>query len=70
MRQVRAERKKISELQGAQHREVKRVTIQRASKGPNHVTSTFFNAVHLVPKDLRFEYGVAAPNLFLASAAI
>jgi len=26
-------------------------------KSPNNVTSTFFNTVHLVPKDLRFEHG-------------
>ena len=26
-------------------------------KSPNNVTSTFFNAVHLLPKDLRFEHG-------------
>ena len=28
-----------------------------APKSPNNVTSTFFNTVHLVPKDLRFEHG-------------
>jgi len=28
-------------------------------KNPNSVTRTFFNAVHLLPKDLRFEYGGA-----------
>ena len=31
----------------------------RASKSPNNVTSTFFNTVHLLPKDLRFEHGGA-----------
>jgi len=30
-----------------------------APKCPNNVTSTFFNTVHLLPKDLRFEYGGA-----------
>ena len=33
-------------------------------KNPNNVTSTFFNAINLVPKDLRFKHG--APNLLLA----
>ena len=28
-------------------------------KSPNNVTSTFFNRVHLLPKDLRFEQGGA-----------
>jgi len=28
-------------------------------KSPNNVTSTFFNTVHLLPKDLRFEHGGA-----------
>jgi len=28
-------------------------------KGPNNVTSTFFNTVHLLPKDLKFEHGGA-----------
>jgi len=32
-------------------------------KNPNNVTSTFFNAINLVPKDLRFKHG--APNLLL-----
>ena len=30
-----------------------------ALKSPNSVTSTFFNTVHLVPKDLRFKHGGA-----------
>jgi len=30
-----------------------------APKGLNNVTSTFFNSVHLLPKDLRFKYGGA-----------
>jgi len=28
-----------------------------ALKSPNSVTITFFNTVHLLPKDLSFEYG-------------
>jgi len=32
-----------------------------APKCPNIVASTFFNAVHLLPKELRFEYGGAKP---------
>jgi len=31
----------------------------RSPKSPNIVTSTFFNTVHLLPKDLRFEHGGA-----------
>jgi len=27
------------------------------AKRPNNVTSTFFNSVHLLQKDLRFEHG-------------
>jgi len=40
-----------------------------APKTPNNVTSTFFNTVHLLPKDLGFEHGGAklafcpGPNL-------
>jgi len=30
-----------------------------ASKSPNNVTDTFFNTVHLLPKDLRLERGGA-----------
>ena len=30
-----------------------------APKSPNNVTSTFFNTVHLLPKDLKFEQGGA-----------
>ena len=33
----------------------------RASKCPTNVTSTFFNTLHWVPKDLRFEHGCAKP---------
>jgi len=32
-------------------------------ENPNNVTGTFFNAVHLLPEDLRFEHG--APNLLI-----
>jgi len=39
-----------------------------ASKSPNNVTSTFFNTVRLLPKDLRFDHG--ASNLPLAPGAI
>ena len=34
-------------------------TIPRAPKFPNDITSIFFNTVHLLPKDLRFEHGGA-----------
>jgi len=40
----------------------------RVPKSPNIVTSTFFNTVHLLPKDLKFEQG--APNLLLVPDAI
>jgi len=36
-------------------------------KSPKNVTSTFFNTVHLLLKDLRLEHG--APNLILAPGA-
>jgi len=39
-----------------------------APKSPNNVTSTFFNTVHLLPKDLSFEHG--ALNLLLILDAI
>jgi len=32
-------------------------SLRGAPKSPNNVTSTFFNAVRLLPKDLRFEHG-------------
>jgi len=35
----------------------KKGTNPRAPKSPNNVTSTFFNTVNLLPKDLRFEHG-------------
>jgi len=31
----------------------------RSAKNPNDVTRTFFNTVHLLPEDLRFENGGA-----------
>jgi len=40
-------------------------SLREAPKGPNNVTSIFFNGVHLLPKDIRFEYGgdkVLAPG--------
>jgi len=37
-------------------------------KSSKNTTSTFFNTVHLLPKDLSFEHG--APNLLLAPGAI
>ena len=39
-----------------------------APKSPNNATSTFFNAVHLLPKDLKFEHGGA--KLLLTPGAI
>ena len=36
-----------------------KVNIPRAPKSPNDVSSTFFNALYLLPKDLRFEHGGA-----------
>jgi len=39
-----------------------------AQKSPNNVTRTFFNVVHLLPKDLKFEHGGA--KLLLAPGAI
>ena len=38
-------------------------SLRRAQKSLNSVTSTFFNAVHFLPKDLMFEH--RAPKLFL-----
>ena len=46
----------------------RRITAGEAPKSPNNVTSSFFHTAHLLPKDLRFEYG--APNLLLAPGAI
>jgi len=34
-----------------------------APKIPNNVTSTLFNTVHLLPKDLKFKYGDDKPAL-------
>ena len=42
--------------------------VVRAPKSSNNVTSTFFNTVDLLPKDLRFEHGL--PNLLLAPGTI
>jgi len=36
----------------------RRITVG-APKSSNNVTSTFFNRVHLLPKDIRFEHGSA-----------
>jgi len=46
---------------------VHRITMG-APKNPSNVTSTFFNTVHLLPKDLKFEHG--ASNLLLVPGAI
>jgi len=45
-----------------------RPIIVRVPKSPNNVTSTLFNTIYLLPKDLRFEHG--APNLLLTPGAI
>jgi len=34
-------------------------SLRGAPKRPNYVTSTFFNTVHMLPKDLSFEHGAA-----------
>jgi len=34
-------------------------SLRKATKSPNNVTSTFFSATHLLPKDLRFQHGGA-----------
>jgi len=34
-------------------------SLRGATKTPNNVTTTFFNTVHLLPKDLKFEHGGA-----------
>jgi len=46
---------------------VRRITA-KAPKSPNSISSTSFNAVHLLPKDLKFEHGAA--KFFLARGAI
>jgi len=33
--------------------------LRRASKSPNNITSTVFNTVHMILKDLSFEHGGA-----------
>jgi len=44
---------------------------RRTPKSPNNVAITFFNTVHLLPNDLRFEHGgaklVSCPGLHLTS---
>jgi len=46
-------------------------SLQGAPKSPNNVTSTFFNTVHLLQKDLMFEHGgaklVSCPGRHLTS---
>ena len=46
-------------------------SLRRAPKSPNNVTSTFFNTVNLLPKNLRFEHGDAkvasCPGRYLTS---
>jgi len=56
--------------------------LREAPKSPNNFTSTFFNTVNLVSKELRFAHGesnvdhggagstTGAPNLFFAPGAI
>jgi len=34
-------------------------SLRGAPKSSNNVTSTFFNTIHLLPKDSRFEHGGA-----------
>jgi len=46
-----------------------RELFRRAPKRPNNVTSTFFNAAHLLPKDLRFEHKGAKLQTCLLSRA-
>jgi len=48
----------------------KGVTIPRAPKSPNNVTSTLFNTEHLLSKDLRFEHGGGRKNLLLAQGVV
>jgi len=40
-----------------------------APKSLNNATSIFFNTVHLLPKDLKFEHG-GTKNLLLAPGAV
>jgi len=47
---------------------LRRLITIRAQKNPNNITSTFFNTVHWLPKEIRCEQG--APNLLLAPGAI
>jgi len=39
-------------------------SLRGASKSPNSVTSTFYNAAHLLPKDFRFDHGGAKLTSF------
>jgi len=45
--------------------------LRGAPNSPNNITSTFFNEVHLLPRDLRFEHGdaklVSCPGRHLTS---
>jgi len=45
-----------------------------APKNPNHVTSTFFDTVHLLPEDLRFEHAggklASCPGRHLTSVSL
>ena len=45
----------------------RRRNIAGAPKGPTNVASTYFNTVHLLPKDLRYEHG--GPKFVVAPAA-
>jgi len=44
---------------GAPNHYGERRMIAGAPKRPNKVTGIFFNTVHLLPKDLKFEHGGA-----------
>jgi len=48
--------------------------IPRAPKSHNNVESTFFNTIHLLPKDLMFEHGgaklVSCPGRHLTSVRL
>ena len=47
-------------------------SLREAPKSPNTITSTFFNTVNLLPKELRFEHGgtklVFCPGRHLTSS--
>ena len=46
-------------------------SLRGARKRPKNVTSSFFNTIHFLPKDLRFEHGSAkftsCPGRYLTS---